>query len=337
MTTEAWLAGREAGLDQAITNAAELLRSSRRVVVAGLDTDVAGAEAAIALARRIGGAVDHTHAADALRDLEVMRAAGWIVTTPLQVRARSDVVLLVGLDGDPAGLRLDRPPALHGGVRQTLRVGGADAEMLEVLGTVRARLGGRNVTAVGAAAAKLIETLPQARYGAVIWQAGALGPLTLEMLCGLIDDLNAQTRFCGLPLPPPGNAAGAMQAAAWLTGFPLPLGFAGAEGPAVHDPWRFDARRLVESGEADAVLWVSAGAEAPPWVRVVPTVALTAAGTQFAATPEIAITVGRPGIDHDAVLFDAALGALAARTATAPSSALRVADVLARMTAKLPC
>ena len=79
---------------------------------------------------------------------------------------------------------------------------------------------------------------------------------TIEMLFGLIDDLNAHTRFTGLPLAPGDNAAGVMQACGWMTGFPMRTGF--GRGYPEHDPWRFDATRLVESGEADCALWISA-------------------------------------------------------------------------------
>ena len=64
-------------LDHAISRAAALLGASRCAVIAGLGTDVAGAEAAIALARRIGAAFDHAASLAALADLAVMREAGW--------------------------------------------------------------------------------------------------------------------------------------------------------------------------------------------------------------------------------------------------------------------
>ena len=58
------------------------------------------------------------------------------------------------------------------------------------------------------------------------------------------------------------NAIGILQACGWMTGFPMRTGF--ARGVAEHDPWRFDAVRLVENGEADCALWISAyGAIAP--------------------------------------------------------------------------
>ena len=93
---EASVGGRAVPLHEAIAAAADLLGRSRCAVFGGLATDIAGGEAAVILARAIGGAIDHMHADAALRDLDVMRQAGWIVTTPLQARARADVLLLVG-------------------------------------------------------------------------------------------------------------------------------------------------------------------------------------------------------------------------------------------------
>ncbi len=102
-----------------MARAAAILGASRCAVVAGLATDIAGIEAAVALARRIGGVMDHMHADAALRDLEVMRQHGWIVTTPLQARARADLLVLVG-PGIAAAwpnfaerLAMRTPPALH--------------------------------------------------------------------------------------------------------------------------------------------------------------------------------------------------------------------------------
>ena len=49
-----------------------------------------------------------------------------------------------------------------------------------------------------------------------------------------------------------------------MTGFPMRTAF--GRGYPEHDPWRFDATRLVESGEADGALWISAyRATKPQW------------------------------------------------------------------------
>src|SRR6185437_7629495 len=77
----------------------------------------------------------------------------------------------------------------------------------------------------------------------------------------------------GLPLAPADNAAAVLQASGWMTGLPPRPGF--ARGAGEHDPWRFDAVRLVESGEADCAVWISAwSATTPAWKRDMPTVVL---------------------------------------------------------------
>jgi formylmethanofuran dehydrogenase subunit B len=69
----AWIDGAPVALSTAITAAARLLDASRQPLIAGLGTDIAGARAAIALARRIGAAVDHMNA-DAL--LQISTSCG---------------------------------------------------------------------------------------------------------------------------------------------------------------------------------------------------------------------------------------------------------------------
>lgn len=356
---EASIGGRAAPLEQAIAAAAEILRASRHAVIAGLGTDIAGAEAAIELARQIGGAFDHKHAAAALHNLDVMREAGWIVSSMQQARALADLVLLVGpgltrswqvLAGR---MRLDAaPPLAPDQSRRVIRlcpgresaspalrdagvetIGFTPDDLPILLGVVRAQLAGRRTGNLGRQAkpiAELADAVRNARYGVAVWSASHLDPLCVETLCGLIDDRNTRTRFAGVPLPPEDNAAGVIQAAGWRTGFPVRIGF--GRGKPEHDTWRFDASRMVESGEADAAVWISAcSPEAPSWNRRIPLVALAAEGTNFATAPEVVITVGRPGVDHDAVIFDPHLGVLSAKAASSARPVPLVSQVVGRI------
>lgn len=281
------------------------------------------------------------HADAMLRDLDVMRRAGWVVTTPAQARARADVVLLAGPGLDQAwpqhwhDLQLERAPPLFpdnprrvvrlcpGRVAATtdavgelmLTIGEDPAELHIALGVLRAVLAGRPVRSDAALLQPLRDCgslLSSAHFGVVVWSAAWLDALSIEMLCGLIDDLNAKTCFAGLPIPPADNAMGLAQLGGWITGFPLRITF--ARNHPEHDPWRFDAARMIDSGEADMAVWISAFAsEPPPWRRIVPTVALVASGTKFRSAPDVEIGVGRPGVDHASVVFDCTLGALACK------------------------
>src|SRR5579875_2916137 len=151
--------------------------------------------------------------------------------------------------------------------------------------------------------------LRNAQFGVVIFSAGELDALALEMLAGMIEDLNAKTRFFALPIPAPGNAVGVVHALAAQSGYPVRIGF--ARGEAEHDPWRFDAARMAASGETDLVLWI--GERLPEWAEKVRLMALVPEGAALAPMPEVVLFAGKPGSDHDAVLYDPELGTLAFR------------------------
>ena len=326
--------GRAAVMDEALREAAALLGAGRCPVIAGLGTCAAGAEAAASLAEACGGILDHAYSSALLSDLGAMRDYGWVIATPLLARARADTVLLVGAGLD--GFALPHAPSLDPGAKRTVLRFASEA-LLARLGVLRALVAGRPV-ASGAdqdgALRRMADALQTARYGVAVWSAGAMEEIEVEALCGLISDLNAKTRWAGLPLPAPGNANGVAQALGWKTGFPVRVGF--KRGRAEHDPWRLDTVRMVESGEADAAVWVQAIEPGPPpWKRHVPLVAVTAPGARFSMPPEVTITVGRPGVDHDAVLYNAEAGGLVAVRADAPREAPTVANVLGGIAAAL--
>lgn len=352
--SRATLDGEAIALDDAYRQAAKLLSEATFPLVAGLGADVPGARAAILLAERLRGAYDHLASREALADLDVMRSFSMFTTTPNEARVRSDCVVLVG-----AGLTRHWPGMLERlALGQTPRLGaqagearsviwlGPDAteasavagakivnatapEIAGVLASWRARLGGRPVN-LEPAKIKLVdgvaETLKSARFGVFVWSAAALDPLAVEMLQTIVADLNATTRFTGVPIGARAGASGVTQTSGWMTGFPPRTGF--GRGYPEHDPWRFEASRLVESGEADAALWISAyDGEAPPWKRKgIPLVTLAPEG----AAPKrgLFIEVGRPGVDCDAVEFSQEIGAICARPARAPTTAPSVAQAL---------
>jgi len=355
--------GRAAPLGAAVAEAAGLIRKSRLTVVAGLGADVAGARAAIALCQRIGGVVDHMSSTALLRDLDVMRESGMMLTTPGEARRRGDLMLLVGDGLAESGLletlpnlraRSLAPPAGEGAPRRIIRLGADaadtralaavaadddakietisadEASLPALLAALRARVLGRPVAVSGARLREIDElaaALQTAKFGVAVWSAERLDVLTIEMLCGLVKDLNAKTRFTGLPLAPGDNAAGVLQVCGWMTGFPMRTGF--GSGSPEHDPWIFDAERLVESGEADCALWVSAyGTQVPRWRKSIPLIALTDPAAEFLQPPAVHIAIGRPGVDHDSVDYCVAMGTFASKSASHPSQTLSVAEAI---------
>jgi formylmethanofuran dehydrogenase subunit B len=180
-----------------------------------------------------------------------------------------------------------------------------------------------------------VADLAAARFGVAIWSTPALGPLETEMLQGIVADLNTRTRFSSLPIGPADNALGVLQVCGWMTGLPMRTGF-GRSSPE-HDPWRFDTARMVEAGEVDCAVWISAyGTAAPKWTEAVPVIALTAPDAPMRRTARVMIEVGRPGIDHDAFDYTLAIAALASTAAAKPSDVVSVARVLSEIATTLP-
>jgi formylmethanofuran dehydrogenase subunit B len=357
--TAARIDGKPVSLAQATQRAAEILSQARLPVIAGLGTDVAGARASLFLAAKLRGAYDHMHSSKIFADLDVMRQSGLMFTTPSEARLRADVFLFVGKDLTEVWPEMMERLSPHENPRldiareqrkllwiapgRAAQTGGLVIESLqsanlhEALAGVRARAAGNPVACAKGVTAKFdqfAETLKSARFGVAVWSSGSLDSLAIEMLHGLLRDLNQKTRFSGLPLGASANASGVVQTSGWMTGFPVRTSF-GCGFPE-HDTWRFDTTRMIESGEADAALWISAyDAEAPRWKRNVPVVALVAPQTAFAREPRVAIEVGCPGIDHDAAEFDRETNSIAARTALRPSHAPSVEAVVEQISAHL--
>jgi formylmethanofuran dehydrogenase subunit B len=363
---DAWIAGKPATLETAIAEAAGLLAASRQALIAGLGTDIAGARAAIALAERTGAVIDHMHSNALLRDLDVIRSSGVMLTTPSETYVRADTLLVVGpmlkagetellqrLFGKLRNRQMQNAVErrilwLCPGAEQTNRELGAESatttfgkelkELPALAAALRARMAGRPTEKAPVTLNTLdavLTALKASRFGVAIWQPETLDELTIEMVCGLVNDLNATTRFSTLPLPSADNAIGVLQTCGWMTGMPMRTGF--GRGIPEHDPWRFDGTRLVESGETDCVVWISAyRAHAPRWRDSPPIIALTGPDAGFRTPPGVHIEVGRPGIDHAGVMHQSLTGTLTAVDATHPSDAISTAEVIRRISSALP-
>jgi formylmethanofuran dehydrogenase subunit B len=71
-----------------------------------------------------------------------------------------------------------------------------------------------------------------------------------------------------------------------------------------HDAYHLSTDYLLESGEADALIWISTfGPDKPPPVTQIPTVAIGHPNMKLEREPEVFIPVSVPGIDHEGIAF----------------------------------
>jgi len=370
------IAGDAASLDEAVRRAGELLGTARRPVVGGLGTDVAGMRAVLALSDGIGAALDHVHGDSLHANLRVLQDRGWITTTLGEVRNRADLVVVLGSDLFDAFPRLIErviapSSAMQAEALQARRLvvlgGPADwsapatdvpvhyqpaamEDLAELLSALRCLINERPLQADTPAGPTLdalrplAEQMSQASYGVLIWStpslAGTHKDLTVQCATGLIEDLNRERRFAGLPLALGDGDMSAYQVCTWQTGYPLRVDLAG--GFPRYDPYHLSTARSLADG-ADALLWISAfnPTHGPPDTQV-PTVVLGRPDLQFPHQPEVFIPVGIPGLDHGGTAFrgDAvvSLPLRALRSTSLPSVAAVAQAISERITStEAPC
>lgn len=360
--------GRPTDLAAAIARAAALLRKARRPHVAGLAADVGGLRETLALADRFGATVDHLQGEAIARNMAVLQDRGWMTTTLSEVRNRADLIILAGVDAATVAPRfferavwnrdnlfgpkpLDRdvvllgrglkPPAGAPKGSKVPTVLACDIRRIgEVAGALRALLAGQPLQARTVAGVRTTELealarrMQAARYGVLVWSAGALdfphADLAILNLTELVKDLNAGTRFSGLPLGGDQGGLSAMQVCGWQTGYPLRVSFAG--GHPEYDPLHHSTARRLADGDADLLVWISSfDPKATPPATDRPTIVLGHPNTRLKNPPAVFIPVGTPGLDHAGQLFRSdgvvALPLKALRNPVAPP----VAEILAAL------
>ena len=327
--------GKDVTLAEAVKEAAALIGKADSPLFGGLATGVEGMRAALALAERAGGVVDHALSEGQYRNVKVLQSAGWTTSTLTETRNRADLLIIVGSDIRKLHPRfferIVSPPdsmfevtapkrtvVFIGEVPERKDTAGPQVgevvtlackveQIGEVLGALRARLRGFRVnakTAGGIALAKidaLAELCRQAKYGVVVWAPPTLdvphAELLVEQATGLVKDLNQTQRFAGLSL---GGNEGAVTAAAvstWQSGFPLRISY--ASGAPEFDPYRYSILRMLAAGEGDLLVWIaSISPDLAPPATDIPTIVLGTPGLKLPQQPAVFIPVGTPGVDH---------------------------------------
>ena len=359
----AWIGNRETLVEHACEQAAMLLQSSRCPVIS-FDTDIHGTRAAIALAERVGAAYDHVDGAALARETALFTDRGAMIVAPGEVRRRADVVAIVGElptvhHGFVAELADTVPDLSTTNAREVFLIGAEGTKVSSFLGSrkttllscesaglggtlaaLRAQCAGRRVSVPVSNFDDFKRALSAAKFPVFLFSGHGADGLALEMLQGIIADINRKSRASGLHLPASESGWGSVLASTWMTGFPPRTGF--ARGFPEFDPWRFDVERALASGEADLHLWISAGSAPPTPKNGVKLVALAKTAEPVAGA-EVTIAIGEAGVDHEAVVYSARTGTLAAVGAQGaselPSAAIVIRLIANHVPAEaaLPC
>lgn len=343
----AWIGSREVTGEQAVRRAAELLAQSRCPAFS-LDGDVHAWRAAIMLAERVGAAYDQLDGEVLTRELALFTDKGAITIAPGEVRRRADCVVLVGefpaaYRGWVRELMGSAPDLSGGGKRSIFRIGvgvGSGKEIsggsgaAQMLAALRVELAGRCSALDIRNLDAFRKALERAAYTVFLYSGTGLDELGIEMLQGIVADINKTRRAAMLLLPASEDAWGGALTSTWMTGFAPRTGF--GLGMPEYDPWRFNVARMISEGETDLHLVLSGRSNIVAVPRKVKTIAVSCTDKPL-PNAAVTIAIGQAGLDHDAVRFSSRTGTLIAVAAVKPSSLPSGATVIRLIAEALPC
>ncbi|MGN6768087.1 MAG: tungsten formylmethanofuran dehydrogenase, partial [Rhizobiaceae bacterium] len=216
-------------------------------------------------------------------------------------------------------------PSLLNGAKVT-RLSAGKEGLPATLAALRAQCAGRKVSTPVSKFDDFAAALAGAKFPVFLFSGQSSDALALEMLQGLVADLNRKKRASSLHLPASESGWGSTLASAWMTGFAARTGF--GRGFPEFDPWRFDIERMIAEGEADLHLRVSSGKSGlTPKGKGVPLIVLAKTQKPVAGAA-VTIAIGEAGVDHDAVVYSARTGTLRSAAATASSALPSAAEII---------
>lgn len=366
------IAGRDVPLAEAIREAARLLKASRLPLFTGLGTDVAGMQAVLAAADKAGGVVDHALSDSSYRNYRVLQSSGWVMTTLTEARNRADLFIIVATDLTKLHPRFferivcndksmfsDAPPKrtvvlLGDGLDASAVAGARIGEVVtlpvkadrigEVIDALRAmskgfRPSGDDIGGLTRASVEdLLARCKSANYGVIAWSPSSLAfpsaDLTVQAICEFVKEINATSRFAGLPLGGSEASTTAGAVCAWQTGFPLRVSF--ASGKIQYDVDRYAASSMVTSKESDLIIWIATfSADFTPPDTDTPLILIATPGVKTARTPAVSIPVGTPGVDHTGSVMRVDSSVTLPLRKVRQSSLPSAADVVAQIEAAL--
>ncbi len=321
--TNPQIAGKTVTLQQAIAQAASLLKTSKNPLFAGLSTDVQGFRAVYHLAQKTNGNLQHINSQSTARNMAVLQSTGWQTTTLTEVKNRADVIVCIGTDIVSHNARLferfvwldNNSKAMftdaksrqiiyigeclntNAGIapdgRQPISVNCSNADLAEILAVLRALIAGKTLktqAVAGIAIDELIAvaaTLKQAKYAVLAWVAKDLdfahAELTIQSITETVALLNDRNS----------RAAG------------ISLGGSDGDTSANNaNTWLTGYSLNNNQNAHDAVVWVNSfSPEKLPEQTDKPLIVLGNANTQLAQIPDVFIPIATPSLDCSGTLF----------------------------------
>lgn len=332
--------GQTVSLDQAVKQAAILMKQAQQPLISGMGTDTAGSRAAMLLAEKSGAIIDHQAGDAIIRNMLVLQANGWIMTTLSEVKNRADFILFLGTDTrkdyprfmerfvynkDSLFLKKTHPRNLASignalklelptgpGHKPPISIACPNTDLGDYVSALLGLVRGKNIPFTAISPRKLsrlktiAEKLKSSKYSVLVWSPAALdfphAELTIQVICELIRELNHSTRAAGLSLGGDNGSGTFMSVCAWQSGYPFRVSYANKY--PLYDPYNFSTRKLLERSDIDLLFWLSSfQSEINIPENNIPKIILARPSNKPAPVAHVFIPVATPGIDHAGNLF----------------------------------
>ncbi len=309
--------GESVTLQQAISHAVTLLKSSKNPLFAGLSSDVQGFRAVYSLAQKTNGHLQHLNSESMARNMAVLQSTGWQTTTLTEVKNRADVLMCIGTDivshntrfferfiwlsqdssamfTDSSkreviyiGENLNTQAGVSPDGKQPTSINCSQSDLPEILAVLRALIAGKKLkmqTVAGVQVSGLLaiaDKLKQAKYAVLAWIAKDLdyahAELTIQTITETVALLNSQTS----------RAAG------------LSLGGSDGDTSANNaNTWLSGFSLNDDKFDHDAMVWTNSfSANKLPGKTDFPLIVLGNANTTFEQIPDVFIPIATPGLD----------------------------------------
>ena len=337
------LAGKTTDMQSAINAAAEILRSSRQPLFAGLGTEVHGMRAIMSLAQKTNATLDHMHSEATVNNTRTMQNSGWLTTTLSEIKNRADVILAIGTDISSSHPRFfeklvwntdslfDKP------LPQVILLGAADnnhvvaadssnaatapdgtppqtipaqiTQLPEIINAMNALLNGKKLHSEAIAGIPLstlnalVEKLTSAKYAVIAWSASALKIPHAELTIQSIVQLINKLNETSRAAGLPLNSGDGDSSVNNVSAWLTGYPTRSRFNDGIPE---YDTVRFAakqQLTECDALLWVSTFNPYPAPDCKAPTIVIGHPGTRFERMPDVFIPVGIPGVDHTGLMF----------------------------------
>ena len=335
--------GEPATLQQAITHAANLIKTSQQPLFAGLSTDVQGFRAIYNLAQKTNGSLQHINAQSTARNMKVLQSTGWQTTTLTEVKNRADVMVCFGdiathhprfferfVDIDGMFIKAKQREVIFIGenydISTEISPKTATASLLacradvlpEITLVLRALMAGKKLKATEIAGVKVsdlqivADKLKAAKYAVLAWVAKDLdfphAELTIQNITETVAIINQTTRAAGLPLGGSDGDTTANNANTWLSGFALNDEVVEHDLMVWVNSFSFDALFSKQSPETDKPQIVIGstnlvGAACSREAILLNNEAKSRLQAAPTKTPNVFIPIATPGLDCSGTLF----------------------------------